>query len=871
MADPLPSRIGPYVIEALLGQGASSVVYRARHVELDRPVALKVLHAAAGAAPHLVERLAREARAVAKLSHPNVVAVHDAGRADGVPFIAMALVEGQPLGVAIERGHLSLRQRVALLAKAAEAVEHAHRHGILHRDLKPGNIIVDKDAEPHVVDFGLAYVGEAGASLTQSGMTVGTPLYMSPEQIRGERETLGRPSDVYSLGVILYELLTGRLPHGGARVEEVYLRILTTDPAPPRRLNPQIPRDLEIVCLRAIDREPAVRYATAADLAADLRRWLAGEPVTARPPSTFRRAWRSAGARRAVLAAAALALAGTGAWIAAGSMRRSERRADAAQRERDRLAEATSLLERARPAIDDAFAAFYDAEARPAELRERVAQAEKLVDQAVARAPALAAAHFLKGRARELGGDWDGAERAAREALRLDARFGPAHYQLGRLLVTRAFVAQIDFGRADEASRTEAGTRLLEEAVRELDAAIAAGSGFDDELQRVVAEAMRAVARRDFDEAGRLAGAGAERFGARRGVEDLHWVVGLTVASEEERRGAYDKALQRRPWHAMVLFCRANQRRTTDPDGAIEDYSRAIEAHPRFGVALNNRGTARADRGDLRGAVEDFTRSLELEPRHAPALTNRGSVREQQGDLDGASDDYTRALEIEPRSAATWSNRASLRLKRGDLDGALADANRAVETDPALPHGWANRGRICRLRGELDRALEDLDQAVKLDPHVPHVYVSRALVHEQRNDLDRALADLTRAIEVSPRYARAWSNRGHIRCVRGEYARAIEDCDRAIALDGSHAEAYMHRANARTGLHDGEGAIRDYTAALEHGPQLLEARLGRALVYRDLGDAARAREDLERIVASAPKDWPHRERASRALAELRRE
>lgn len=297
------TRFGPYLIEGELGTGGMGVVYRARHVELERPVALKILRDAVQANPKVVERFHREALAVAKLRHPNIVLVHDAGRVDAIPYLAMELVEGETLAALLERNELDLEQRVRVLSKVAEAVHHAHENGIIHRDLKPGNILVDAAREPHVVDFGMAHLADSTVQLTHTGAVMGTPLYMAPEQVRGAVKEIGVPTDVYALGVILYEMLTGHVPFQGDNATMVYHQILAADPKPPRSENPQVPADLETICFKAMTKESDRRYADAASLAADLKAWLAGDPISARPPSTLYRVRRFIAHRRALAAA----------------------------------------------------------------------------------------------------------------------------------------------------------------------------------------------------------------------------------------------------------------------------------------------------------------------------------------------------------------------------------------------------------------------------------------------------------------------------------------------------------------------------------------------------------------------------------------
>lgn len=312
-----PLTFSRYEVREKVGEGATAVVYRAWDRELHRLVALKVLKELQTFVEVARQRFRRESQAAAGLSHPNVVPVYDVGEENGRLFIVMEFVEGRPLSDVL-RGDLSVEQRVAILERVARGVAAAHARGIVHRDLKPGNILVTAAGEPKVADFGLAHLQDEAARLTRTGSALGTPLYMSPEQVRGRAQDISPRTDVYALGAMLYEAVVGRPPHEAETLLELYQNILEKDPLPLRKFRPEAPEDLDTVARKALSKDPAGRYPSAAEFAEDLRRHAAGEPILARPEPFAKRLWRKARRRRGVagLALAAAAVLAASWWTA---------------------------------------------------------------------------------------------------------------------------------------------------------------------------------------------------------------------------------------------------------------------------------------------------------------------------------------------------------------------------------------------------------------------------------------------------------------------------------------------------------------------------------------------------------------------------
>jgi hypothetical protein len=364
-AEGLPSLPG-YEILGELGRGGMGVVYKARQVGLNRLVALKVILAGEHAGPEQAARFRREAEAAARLQHPHIIQIHDIAEHQGRPYFSMEYLPGGSLAQRLGGTPLPVRDAAALAEALARAVQAAHGRGVVHRDLKPANVLLTADGTPKVGDFGLAKRLDSSGGQTHTGAVMGTPSYMAPEQAAGRTKDVGPPADVYALGAILYEALTGRPPFKAATPVQTIRQVLAEEPVAPARLQRQVPRDLETVCLKCLEKEPRRRYATAAELADDLSRFLRGEPVQARRVRAWERGLKWARRRPALAGLAVVGLVALvsvvagGLWFArAREMERlaqekedlrgiAERERDEANRQRELAGEQQRIAERER-------------------------------------------------------------------------------------------------------------------------------------------------------------------------------------------------------------------------------------------------------------------------------------------------------------------------------------------------------------------------------------------------------------------------------------------------------------------------------------------------------------------------------------------
>src|ERR1700757_1109045 len=279
--------LGDYELLEEVGRGGQGVVFRARQKSLNRIVALKVINLGEWASKAHVKRFRREAEAAASLEHPSIVPIYEVGERDGSCYFSMKFVEGGQLDEVVRRAPMSIRQATELIAKMARTVHYAHEHGIVHRDIKPGNILLDVKGEPHLTDFGLARLVETESAMTRTMEVLGTPSYMAPEQAVGNNAQLTSATDVYGLGAVLYQLLTDHPPFAGGTTYETIKLVLDSEPRRPRLWNRKIDRDLSTICLKCLEKDPKRRYSSALGLAQDLEHWLKHEPIRAKRSGVF--------------------------------------------------------------------------------------------------------------------------------------------------------------------------------------------------------------------------------------------------------------------------------------------------------------------------------------------------------------------------------------------------------------------------------------------------------------------------------------------------------------------------------------------------------------------------------------------------------
>jgi serine/threonine protein kinase/tetratricopeptide (TPR) repeat protein len=649
---------GRYDVLRRLGSGGMGDVFLANDLRLDRPVAMKVLARRAGG---WSRRFRAEARVTTRLDHPGIVPVYDFGSLpDGRLYYTMKYVEGRTLDAAEPP-----RERVAeLVARACDAVQAAHDRGVLHRDLKPMNVMVDAAGAVYVLDWGLAGARE-------DRTVFGTPGYMAPEQ--AERRGADRRSDVFGLGAILYHLLTGRPPRPIGLA--------------PRKIDPSIPRELEAICLMALRHHRDQRYATARDLADDLRRYARGEGVSACPPGLARRAGRALRRSGAWIAGAALALL-LPVWVG--------ERAEHGQ-ERALVASWSEILV--------AKQALYQAQRDPRETRERIRSA---LERIVGDDPR---SRYVRARARMTLDDLEGAT----AELEKDPGFAAGWALLGRVRIERyrrSFWSQKY--HKERFLRNAPLLALAEEAFRRAGTPQPWGLERMDEeaVAEKIARAMAVVyVEKDATRAWKM----IEAAHAAAPSEEYANLLGFWAVAEEDRIRWQSEAIRIRPHYPAALVDRALARLAAkDAAGAVEDCTAAIGVNPGFAEAWAARAHAREGSKDYAGVIADATEALRLDPEHATSFGCRSFARWCRGERETALSDLTEALRLNPREPMLYYYRASSRLDLKDYAGAESDATQALALDDTLVGAYTARARAREELGRGQEAQEDRARALVL-------------------------------------------------------------------------------------------------------------------------------------------------------------
>jgi eukaryotic-like serine/threonine-protein kinase len=891
-----------YEILSVLGRGGMGVVYRARQTKLNRLVALKMILAGSHARREELARFRGEAEAVALLQHPNIVQIYEVGEADGLPYLSLEYVDGGSLAKHAAKASLSPRAAAEMVQTLARAMHAAHQRGIVHRDLKPANVLLSGSGIPKITDFGLAKRLDAEAGQTHSGDIMGTPSYMAPEQAAGKVRMIGPAADIYALGAILYELLTDQPPFKAETPVATIYRVVTDEPVPPSKLGKKLPRDLETVCLKCLEKDIGKRYPSADALAEDLRRFLNDEPIQARPTTTGERLrkWVRRKPAAAGLVAATLLLV-VAAFTASvfyalyykqqlASVKAQE---ETRQRSRQNLLRAEELqaagrwqdadteLQKARevlsaqsgPAADELR---NEVEQRLAVVRERL-QEEKNRRLARQRLEAFQKPYDDALFYQTLFTGLDVPDSRAQTLSAVETALGS--YAMDReTSAGGGFVDRLEKDRpyqsAQEHQRLASACYELLLIRADIEASAPAGSTESEAQSRQRADrALQLLAQ---------AGLLGERYGLRTRTYQLRKARYSSRSKNAQASNDSREPLPATPTGALDWFIEGLDRYRSDKfDEAQRACNEVLRVQPdhfwaRYVLALCELRTGRWAEARAELTVCASRRAEFVWPRllRGFAASELGHQYESAADGDGkgraatvnraAEEDLDWSLKKSQDPLVQYvglANLGVLHIRRHQWQDAVAELNMAIKVNPVRFQAYANLAQAYQEMGQLEDAVHALDQAIQRAPALPLLYETRADVHLKRRHRLAARNDLEKAVELASkrptteRLVKALVALGQLLHQEGDYRGALARYDRALALDPNSGRVCRLRAETLLALKRPERAAEDldrYLAgARQPDPAVYTAR---GLLYADKGAYARAIEMYTLALRAQPRD-----------------
>lgn len=757
-ADPDMSGVPDYEIVGELGRGGMGVVYLARHKQLKRLVALKVIRGDVAADDEALARFRREAEAIARLQHPGIVQIHDFGTHRGSPYLALEYIDGENLAEQLRGAIMMPRLAAALVESLARTVHYAHQHGIVHRDLTPRNILLARDAscgiliiqndahrwDPKITDFGLAKELDADVQQTQSGVIMGTPSYMSPEQALGRPDAIGPATDIHALGALLYETLTGRPPFLAANQFETLMQVIEREPVSPRKLQPTVPRDLETICMKCLEKESSKRYESAESLADDLRRFLDNAPIHARPVSFLERTWKLSRRHPAAAALIAVSILAATTLIIGGITYNTQLRAERDRTERN-LGLAMEAIDKMLTEVGEEQLAV---EPRMEKKRQRLlSQALALYEQLLEEKKddprvllETAQAHRRVADLFRLLGDNEKAIVAYNDAstmlveLNRESPDNPSYRRQMAHCNNMRGEALRTVGRLNEAEAAYAGAQSQLEV---LVAAYPGEASYREELASVLYNSgilrrqtqQPADAEREFRRAIALLSALGD--GMRTADQQQHLAraylnLGTVISSKDrfdEVKLAYDASVELLT--ALTMSFPEQPDYQHERSVALNNLGNLMQRSKRYREAKANYARAREGFEKL---ARDFPRIPIYRQELANSFNSAGSVALLEEDIDSAIGYWTRAAELLERLIA---ENPELAAYRSDLGMVLGNLGRAYRSQSQLPQA----------REKLEQAIEHLKQIPASSPDQEFVRNVMRGNHESLGDVLLSLHD----------------------------------------------------------------------------------------------------------------------------------
>ncbi|MBI5359049.1 MAG: tetratricopeptide repeat protein [Planctomycetes bacterium] len=888
-----------YLITDKIGQGGMGAVYKAWDSSLKRYVAIKMILPGDTDTPthstsqeEIAGRFIREAQTAANLIHPNILQIYEVGRHGENHFIAMEYVKGGTLeeywGARHEGtlpGRRDILEYVALMVNVIKGMDFAHRQNIIHRDIKPANILLT-DAKtgkmiPKLSDFGLAKKVSSDKNITIAGTIMGTPAYMSPEQ--SVADTLDARSDIFSLGSVLYWLVTGREPFAGESYLDVLNAVANKEPDLPGSINKAAERDLEIIILKAMEKDKERRYGSAGEFAEDLERYLAGEAILARPASTAYKVIKKlrknkpaiAGIAAGILIASVMLtivvmnyykkqrdagnylrkadeLVAQGQWKEAGDYYikylEIEKEDSGAEKKKELCAqkikdekEASEEAQTAWLYANQVFPDFYKKGTDMEKVWKHIDDSMKILDKSIRKYP-TPMAYFYRAMLNREKDDLTNVENDLSESIKLKPDFDLAYIMRG--------ITRLEQGKGAYHSarfNTEMSRRQQAQFESDADAdfsMIKQNSSVPEQFQKykMIFEAIN-IKQKDLKACVKLLEDGYRQTNSE---EFLFWLAQVNPSGLEY----LDKVIEIKPQHVRAYFERGFRRWIKeDADGAIADYTQAIRIIPSFARAYCERAAAkRLLKGDIKGAIDDCNEAIRLAPGSPEVYMELADTYLLDEKLDYAIVILDKAAGIAPNFSDIYSRRGYIKSLMGDMDGAIKDHVKAIELNSLNAFAYYELGYIYIKKGDSDAALGYFTKSIETKTNESSAFLYRADIRMKKGDMQGAIEDYTKGIELESKNSNSYFLRGEARYKMNDMLGAIEDYTAVIRMRPDNELAYYNRGVARLDEKDIDGAVEDFSKAIEIKPKFAEAYFQRAIMRVLKKDYDNAIMDFEKAL-----------------------
>ncbi|WP_372368008.1 tetratricopeptide repeat protein [Candidatus Uabimicrobium sp. HlEnr_7] len=885
-----------YVVFSEIGRGGMGAIYKAFDLFLNKEIALKKLERFG---KEDIERFIREIRSVAKLSHPNIIKMYDVIEQDRSYFFSMEFIQGQTLGEIIENG-FSHKETVEAMIKIGDAVHYAHRQGIIHRDLKPENIMFDDKQQPIVMDFGLAKEIESSQKISASGVLLGTPNYMSPEQANAKSHLVDERSDVFALGVILYETLTQKRPFDDPQLAVLLTHICVKDPQVPSRINPSIPLELDCICLKALEKDQNNRYQSAADFVDDLLRFQKGKSIRAYMPSRLVRITRkikSSAVVRTSLLTAVIAMIVVSISIFGWSNWQNKRQTQSLYTEAKKLFENTNnykTLQKQSKAkmykmVEDSLINYREAMSILEQIAIPNNETENLrfrVEEQMGLAALLTENYMLS-------------ELCFLRCQKIDQK--KSNYLFSTLKAKREEIKNLRIAR-------------LAEIIKKVDNELASGMRGQYMITTLkmaedyIVQKLLFYATADFSQLqkefaiealGKIGKPNViyneknviqwmliflEQFAVQEDAQLLEatiWALGRFRDPRTNKevylaRGIFGEGHSlflrtELPYSWIPLDKNKEQLKSVDDiylfavrkienqdyHGAIVDLNKIIKIQPAPAL-LSSRAWAYERLNELDKAIQDYSYVLTYFNLNKVYTSNtylkRAVLFSRQGKNKQAQHDFNKAIKLN-RSPSNYSNRGFFYMQQQQMDKALDDFNKAIHRDGYNFAALSNRAHVYFSKKMWYQAIEDLTRVLRINPRYAKGYSNRGYAYDKINEVDKAIDDYHKALSENPRLIQPYTNLGEIYYQKGNTNEALSMYNKAISIDKNFGPAYYLRAQLYEDEQMWNKAIEFYSLSLEKG-RLTDPGLAykyRAKVYIKIKSHKLALDDWQEYLKLYPK------------------